>query len=244
MNLEIVYLYTSLTGEEVSADLARYYKWTASRFCDSFIKYCSSSANSRLVVVATGGEPLDGNFVDLLADHGPQYFHYNGTGRDIGAFRAYASRTSADYLMLLGSACYFWCEDVIDRTFDCLVTNEDSVIAPMASYEVRPHLRTCCFATKASILRSYPYPTNSISEVYDFEHGPRSLTNWAINVGLTPLMYTLGDEFRLEEWRDPPNVFRRGDQTNCVIWDRHVDIYRSASEETKVELEGRANGRN
>jgi hypothetical protein len=41
---------------------------------------------------------------------------------------------------------------------------------------------------------------------------------------------------RFPHWRKPENIFRRGDQSNLLVWDRHTEIFAKASEEERAKL--------
>jgi hypothetical protein len=39
-----------------------------------------------------------------------------------------------------------------------------------------------------------------------------------------------------DEWRKAPNIFRRGDQSNCLMFDRHHEIYEASTPQQKIRL--------
>jgi hypothetical protein len=47
----------------------------------------------------------------------------------------------------------------------------------------------------------------------------------------------------MPDWRKPPNIFRRGDQSNCLLFDHHCDTYAAASQEERARLEAMADGK-
>jgi hypothetical protein len=53
---------------------------------------------------------------------------------------------------------------------------------------------------------------------------------------------TWDGDYDLPEWRKPDNIFRRGDQSNLIVRDRHADAYEVSTEAGKRVLEVLANG--
>ena len=60
--------------------------------------------------------------------------------------------------------------------------------------------------------------------------------------GLQTRLVTWDGSYDLPDWRKPPNIFRRGDQSNLIVRDRHADAYTVSDAEGKAKLEGLANG--
>ena len=50
-------------------------------------------------------------------------------------------------------------------------------------------------------------------------------------------MVTWDGEYDWPEWRTPPNIFRRGTQSNCVSVFKHSRHYAALSPQDKINLE-------
>lgn len=70
-----------------------------------------------------------------------------------------------------------------------------------------------------------------------FESCQGGFTDWCVKRGYPVRMVTEAETYEPKDWRKPANIFRRGDQSNCLVWDRHTDIYARANLEEKHGLE-------
>jgi hypothetical protein len=55
-------------------------------------------------------------------------------------------------------------------------------------------------------------------------------------------MVTWDGVYPKSDWRSPVNIFRRGDQTNLIAWDKHSKAYAQATPGQRKELENQADG--
>ena len=54
------------------------------------------------------------------------------------------------------------------------------------------------------------------------------LRDFASRLGF-PSRAVYWDSVRTEdEWHEPENIFRKGDQSNLLVWDKHTDQYRDS----------------
>lgn len=101
----------------------------------------------------------------------------------------------------------------------------DGLYGASASYWVTPHIRTAGFWCNPELIAAYPTEIRTYQDRYEFEHGERSITRLAEHLGLGCWMVTWDGVYAQAEWRTPPNVFWRGDQSNCLFYDRLHDLY-------------------
>jgi hypothetical protein len=126
----------------------------------------------------------------------------------------------------------------------------DGLYGASASYQNLPHIRTGCLACSPNSMREYPRLVDSRETGLLFESGESPtrvapewcFTNWMMDRGRPVKMVTREVCYDLAYWRKPDNIFRRGDQGNVLVWDRHCDIFDSASPEEKRVLESLADG--
>ena len=69
-----------------------------------------------------------------------------------------------------------------------------------------------------------------------FESGANSITSWADRAGYPTVLVTVDGRYFKGNWRKPANIFRRGDQSNMLIHDRHTQLLENASPEEKRKL--------
>ena len=158
-----------------------------------------------------------------------RFHRYDGTGFDIGAHQHFAFQSGSDFNVNVSSRVYFhkagWLSHMMKSRdyfgpglFGAAVSRETGIL----------HFRTHCYGIDAPFFRRYPYLINSKDQSYAFEHGAfqhpvGSLLNWAQRQGdmATACVYWDGG-WRADEWFGRPNIFRRGDQSNLLVFDRHT----------------------
>jgi hypothetical protein len=107
------------------------------------------------------------------------------------------------------------------------------------SFEVSPHIRCCFFGCNPKIFNEYPHEIGTREKTFQFECGRLNFTRWFKGKAF---MVTWDGVYEQPDWRKPPNIFRRGDQSNLIAWDKHSKVYASASPRGKKILERQADG--
>jgi hypothetical protein len=241
MDIELLYLKVQSSGDP-DRPLPDSYKTVHRKFVDTYREF-RPTISHRLAVICSNGE-VDQETRASFATVDCSFAHYNGAGRDIGAFQAISRTRDCDLVVCCGSNVYFWKDGWLDRLAAVAERYGEGVYAPMASYEVMPHLRTVFFAFPPRLMRLYPRTAGNHQEAYFFEHSRWNFSAWAQQQGFPVLMVTWDAEYSWENWRKPPNIFRRGDQSNCMVWDRYTHQYAEADAAEKARLEQISNGEN
>ena len=96
------------------------------------------------------------------------------------------------------------------------------------------------------VINGYPKEVKDREDTYRFEvfgwpDRTPNFTLWAGLNGFPVKLVTWDGVYDLADWRKPTNIFRRGDQSNLIVKDRHCDAYDAA--ENKDELERMADGK-
>ena len=239
MKVQLIYLKVQGSGDP-RINLPPEYNNIHRRFVQTYRQFKPEAKHQLLVISSNGEKDSDTQhtFEGLEAD----FSYYNGHGRDIGAFQSVTRTLDSDLVICCGSQVYFWREGWLERILEAFNRYGEGVYAPMASFELSPHLRTCCFAYSPKLMRRYPFTIINQMDGYEFEHGTKNFSRWAIEHGYPTMMITWNAEYDLTNWRNPMNIFRRGDQTNCLVWDRHTDLYRDADADEKRNLAIKADG--
>jgi hypothetical protein len=221
-------------------NVPRNFRESHERFVRTY-KQFKPSIPHRLIVVCYNGE-RDREVDELFGSLNPEYMHYRGTAFDIGTYLTIGRTLDSDFVLCCGSNVHFWKHGWLERMVEAFQKHGPGAYAPMASYETSPHLRTCCIGTTPKLLRQYPHPITTREETYMFESGMWNFTHWIQSQGLPALMVMQDEELAQPEWRKPANIFRRGDQSNCIIWDRHTLVYQSSTPDAKAHLAKMADG--
>jgi hypothetical protein len=181
-----------------------------------------------------------------LKTFGDYFFtvEYCGIGWDIGAHQhaALSLPSSMDFAVFCSSQTYFHRAGWLVPLLDARRSNGPGLYGAMGSLENNPHVRTCFFGVDLALFRSYPHVINSREKTLEFESGAQNFTLWVDAQGASVRVVYWDQVVKLQDCRAPNNVFRKGDQSNCLAWDRHTEIYANADPETKAGLESSANG--
>lgn len=236
MKIALLYL-RILKRHDPAYPVQKSYEESAVRFLDTYRKFKPMTPHE-LIVVNCGTNEHDGLF-DCVTNH---YESYAGGGFDCGTYQFINRELDADLVMGLNTHAYFWREGWLEPFVQAFVNRHPGVYGATSSFQNNPHLRTPCIAWSPLVLRKYPHPCQTRDQACEFEAGKRNFSLWAARQGYASLLVAADGVYPLRKWRRPANIFRRGDQSNCLVWDRHTDVYRDASPEDKKSLENQADG--
>jgi acetyltransferase-like isoleucine patch superfamily enzyme len=224
LKVAVVYVYP-VVGEAIHDTYAERFASTYRRFPPEW--------DHTLHVVFNGGTP---EHKQLSVFEGlPIVVHqHDDTGWDIGAFQMAARAIDCELIVCLGGSSRFGRGGWLRRMVEAAMTHGDALYGASASYERDPHIRTTAFWCDPMVIRAYPTKVRTFEERYSFEAGPRSITRLAEHVGLACWLVTWDGEYRKAEWRTPPNVFRRGDQSNALVLDRYFDDFDLLDEQSRA----------
>jgi hypothetical protein len=235
----IVILYTNVVSRsEPEAPSPSYYASPTQRFFETYQKF-KPTIPHRLGVINCG-KITDDSFQMKPADD--QYF-YAGTGWDVGAYQEVSRTLDCDLVVCFNSFVYFWRPGWLEPVVEAYAKHGSGVYGFSASYENSPHLRSQSICYGPEVMRGYPHLISSRRKTIEWESQCLNFSMWALVSMIPVILVTANEQCRIQHWRTPPNIFRRGDQSNCLVWDRHTDIYANASPAEKLELERCANGK-
>lgn len=219
----------------------QHYSAYAMRFTDT-LKHYDPGADFELVATCHYGMPTD-KIREMFYGIKARFESYNKDGCQIGAQQEVAGYTESNRIMVcLTGHAYFFREGWLDRILRAFWEHGDGLYGVAASREGTLHLRTSCFAFKASLLRAYPFPCRSREDCDLFEHGPDCFSRWVQTKKKRPVKVVHWDSINdLEE--HIPNSYRHGNQEQMLVWDRHSDLYASAVSSDKERLESLKLGR-
>lgn len=212
----------------------------AERFARTYREF-DPGIEHRLVVACCCG-PLTPGVRALWAETNCLWTEYTAGGCDAGSAQFWARHTDADLIVPMTSRTYCWKAGWLKRLVEAFEKQGDGLLGVSASYEAQPHIRGCMYACPTKRYREYPHTISSRQECFYWEHGQWNFTKWFQSRKLPTKMVTWDGEYDQPDWRTPPNIFRRGDQTALLTWDKHSQIYAIADDKTKAVLEGNANG--
>jgi Glycosyl transferase family 2 len=224
------------------------YGISARKFADTY-RLFPAEVEHRLLVVCCNGA-VTGQVQRLFAGSRSTFAIYRGGGWDCGAAQETAQKVDCDFLVLANARVYFQRAGWLRRLADARTEFGEGLYGASASYEtlplvpgeLNPHIRTSFYGCNPQIFRQYPHRVDSRDKCYKFESGAWSFTRWFHDRGNPCRMVTWDGCYEKQDFRKPPNVFRKGDQSNLIIRDGQTDMYAQASAQRRVELETFANG--
>ena len=184
------------------------------------------------------------------ADDSIEFEWYCGGGWDVGAHQSTAIGLDCDLVVCCATPTHFREDNWLLPIAEAFEKYGDGLYGTSASYQNMPHIRGGCFAFSPDAMRRYPNVIDSREKSFYFESGQSPIaikpdwcfTNWMLAQGKTAKFVTRDGCYDLADWRKPANIFRRGDQSNALAWDRHYDIYAAADPAEKAVLEKLADG--
>lgn len=195
----------------------------AQRFAATYREHLPSVPHT-LTVVSNGGPPT-ATMRETFRGIECNWLEHDDSGWDIGAYRKAASRIPCDLMVFFGGSSYLRRRGWLERMIESFETHGVALYGSMGSHCRSPHLRTTGWWCPPTLLNDYPYPTTSEqSSRYEFEHGPNSITLWAVKLGLKAFMVTWDGYYEMAEWPTVPNGFQIGDQSALIVGDRLVPL--------------------
>lgn len=212
------------------------HRMEAETFVASYLKFPPNYPH-RTMIVCNGAQP--GTVARDLFSQLPkvEFLPRVNAGWDIGGFVTAAKRVKTDMLFCLGSGAFFRRSGWLLRIAEAWEKHGPGFYGTNAAFDVLPHINTTGFGCPPKVLATYPFGFVTLQERYHFEHGRTACWKHAEQLGLPVKLVTWNGEYDWQEWRSQPNIYHRGDQSNCLTyWDRNT-IYESSSQQQKREYE-------
>lgn len=164
-------------------------------------------------------------------------FRHDDSGWDIGAYIAVAKTIKTDIMLCCGGSTFFRKAGWGHRMVEAWETHGPGFYGSNAVFDVTPHINTNGFWCAPEMLALYPQPVVTKQDRYAFEHGQSSMWRILNAKGFPVKLVTWTGEFDWQEWRSQPNILRRGDQSNCLVYWHHHLIYERGGSQRRRELE-------
>jgi hypothetical protein len=213
------------------------YRHGEGRLLDSYRKFDAGVEHDLVIIDRCGDSPDD--------VPGAKHIRYDGGGWDCGAWQFAGRNIDAELLVCFNSSCYITGHNWLLRFVAAVEAHGDGLYGPLTSNEVFPHVRTPCMIFQPKIINDYPAQVESRLDTYRFESmgfsgGPPNFTQWTKQHSHATMLVTWYGAYDMEHWRDPANIFRKGNQQSLIVKDRHCDAYEASDEAGKAMLEGLA----
>ncbi len=230
-----------------TAEVWDIFKPFVERFVTTWKKH-GPGVDCSLVPVLFG--PDDTNTVYDLFEGLPidQFEYYQGSGCDIGAAQWIASLSEPDdFVVALTTRVYFHSPRWLDKMMWARRLLGPGLYGTSASMEGgKLHCCTRCYGMEAKLWNAYPHLIDTRDLGTSFEVGRDNpvgpLSDWVEDFGFPACIVYRCGAFRKPLWLTPANIFRKGDQSNLLVWDKHTDAYRDADKDEQSRLRSMAYG--
>ena len=219
-------------------------RWTdiLRRFVESYRAF--GAGYSHDLYICASGAPLTHHSTAILAGTDFSLLRYNGGGWDIGAYQHAARQLlEYDFVVCLNSQAHIHKANWLRFFAEAFERFGAGVYGASSSFEIAPHIRTSCIAFKPLLILQYPLNIRCRYDAAVFEHSPKNFSLWALKKQLPVCVVTQSGVDQLAESRKRPDIFRRGNQDDLLVHDRHTIMYGSASPAEKEKLERQADGK-
>lgn len=240
MKVTLLYLHIVAKGYP-EAPPPEYYLWYEKRFIDTYRKH-DAGYEHELVIVSCGGM-IRAPFFDIYGCNWLfSNFPYEGAGSDIGACQWAMKQLDCDLVVCISTPVYFYRPNWLKRLVEAVKFFGDGLYGAFASYQNSPHIRTSFWAVNPKTFANYPDLIDTrekccCAESFRNAKVKFTISDWYASIGKPALLVTWDGVYGKTEFRKAPNIFRRGDQTNCLVWDQHCDAYMASHHYERCLLE-------
>lgn len=233
MSLKIIYP-VPLETPEVTADFMPFIK----RWCDTFVAN-PPGIEYEVYAVCMGRDPTED--VKRMFEGINARFVTQPDGRsDGGAIQFMARKIKRGFYIGCTSRVYFHRRGWGEKMVCAMLEHGPGYYSAFASSESRPHLCFRFHGMQAEhFLQSMPDTIEKREDGWWTEIGndeKGNLTEWFEKQELPARVVTWQGSFDRSDWFRQTNGFRHGDQSECLVFDRHTDIFHFASDEDKTRL--------
>lgn len=216
MNVSLVYVFPTV------GQYAHFGYEYAKRFVKAFNDF-PPDFNHTLFVISNGSK-VNNEQRQIFGSVPCVFLEGDNRGWDIGAYLDLSESLDPRSMMVcFGSSSYFRRRGWLNRMVEAFQQYGPQLYGSLASYDFRPHIRTIGFWCEPELLQTYPHEVVHESQRYAFEHGEYSLTEWALSRGKRTLLVTWDGVWDKDYWMNAPNSYRKGDQSNCLVFDNRTD---------------------
>jgi hypothetical protein len=215
----VVYTYPMLGGEH---DIY------AARFVETYHAHPAGLPHE-VIVVSNGGPPtplarlIFGSIPCRFVEHDNSAWDIGGFQKAVWSFAIDANRCG-DLTVFFGVNAYFRRAGWLNRMVDSFKMFGDTLYGCFGSKVPKLHVRTTGFWISRDLFRKYPHRIVNNDDRYDFEHRSKSLTDWIISLGKTPIIATWSGAYPPQQWGNHPGFYGSGNHSDCLIGDRVSDL--------------------
>lgn len=213
------------------------YESMAARFVDSYKRFGPGQVHDTMIV-CNGGPPSPSQKELLSSLPNVSFLERDNEGWDIAGFIAAAKIIrECSFAVFFGGCAFIQRGGWLVRMSEVWHRLGPGFYGGNSSFEVSPHLNTSGFWCNPEWVAQYPHKVVDRATRYDFEHRDRAMWRLIHREKHPVRLVTWNSEHPWPEWRLPPNIYRRGDQSNCLSYFRHSLTYALGDASAKKTME-------
>ena len=243
MKVSIVYVHPVVmadgydpTVEEISGT----YDECARRFVKTYREFPAGYPHE-LVVVFTGAW-ANPEQIAIYENLPIRPMMYDGQGWCSGAHKHASMYLTSDMAFYSSNRTYFVRENWLGRLMEARIKHGYGFYGTMSSFQKSKHLRTNFYGLDPAYFRTTEHRFESRQDTWNLEHGDWNISQFHAQNFPASKLVTWDGEYSIDDWRKPENIFRRGDQSNLIVRDRHTDIFERSSDSDKAYLSSVTDG--
>ena len=150
---------------------------------------------------------------------------YSGSGWCSGAHQHASMYITSDIAFYSSNRTYFVRSGWLARLMEARMKHGYGLYGTMTSFHMSKHIRTNFYGLDPAYFRNTEHKFESREDTWKLEHGEWNISQFHAKNFPASKMVTWDGEYSMDDWRKPDNIFRRGDQSNLLVRDRHTDIF-------------------
>lgn len=214
------------------------------RFLKSVVD-CPGGAEADWFVICNGGGPSP-KTRELFAPLTDQFLTHDNRGWDIGAYLAAApvmEDLGYDLMTCVNATVYFHRPGWLARMIESIGVTGDGLYGAHGSFEYQPHIRTSFFWLPPRLLARHGAKVENREQAFDFEYRRHCFSQSLYTRGVPCRVVTWKASEDRPCWRRGENIYRRGHQRDCLVLDRHCDVFSASQFPERQILAQLADGR-
>lgn len=208
------------------------------RFADSF--RANEPGHPYELALMMNHADADAEMAEVFRDLTYRCYRYDGAGFDIGSFQHYTRHCATENVFQVNCVTRVYAHRAgwLKRLVEAREMFGPGLYGTSASREGgKLHVCTRCYAFDSDDFKRYPHHINSRNQGIFFELGDGNLMEWFKAQGLLTIICYWSGAGTVPEPAGLADIYRRGDQSNCLVFDKHTDYYRDSDETEKRRLE-------
>ena len=164
---------------------------------------------------------------------------YSGAGFDLGSYQFYAQNIAKEntFMVCCSTRVYAWKPGWLKKLVDSRETFGRGIYGTCASREGgRLHVCTRCWGMDSDDFKRYPHQITSRNQGVFVELGDGNLYEWFKSQHLATKIVYQDAVVEVEDYDNGTAIYRRGDQSQLLVKDKHSVIFDEASAEEKERL--------